>query len=112
MNPWTFFIYVFLKSGLLDLGKIELDRSRPPEDGQIDAHLLLLRLDLDDHAGEVRKRPLDDAHAVALLVGLARLGARGPFGHRSADALDLGLLDRLGIHPAEEAGDLGRVLDQ
>src|SRR4051812_7451398 len=87
MNPLTFFIYAPWKSGLFDLGKIELDRSGPAEDGKIDSQLLLLRLHFHHRAGEVGEGTLDHPHAIALLVGLAGLGPRRPLGHGGADAL-------------------------
>src|SRR5262244_2317465 len=52
MNPVTFFMAL----RLLYLGEVQLDRRRPAEDGHVDAHLLLLGLNLDHHAREIRKR--------------------------------------------------------
>src|SRR5438876_4286191 len=105
MNPVTFFIslssllalrLLLLRrlgggSGFLDLREVELDRSRPAEDRDVDANLLLLGLELDDHAGEVRKGTVDDAHRLTFFEGDARLGTGGPLGHGDVDVLDLGL---------------------
>src|SRR3569623_1856279 len=120
MYPVTFFIFFpdpyertrTLGLRLLDLREVELDRGGPAEDGDVDPHLLLLGLDLDDGAGEVRERTVDHPHGLGLLERDAGLGARGALGHRDVEVLDLGLLHGLRIGAAQEAGDLGCVLDQ
>src|SRR5262245_61836072 len=109
MYPVTFFIS---SSGFLYLREVQLDRRGAAEDREVDPDLLLLRLHLHHHPGEVGEGPRDHPHAVALLVGDARLRAGGALGDGGVDALDLGLLDGLRVHAAQEAGDLRGVLDQ
>src|SRR5688500_3237760 len=69
MYAVTFFIAL----RLFHLREVELDRGRPAEDGDQDAHLLLVRLDLLDRGREVRERTVDDPDAVALLEDHLRL---------------------------------------
>src|SRR3954447_15353585 len=111
MKPDIFFM-TFRLSGLFDLGEIELDRRRAAKNRNVNANLLLLCLHLDDGAGEVCERPINDPDRLALLEGDARLGTRGPFRHGDVDVLNLRLLDRLRVRAAEEPRDLRGVLDQ
>src|SRR5690606_12178369 len=97
---------------LLDLGEVELDGGGPPEDRDEHLDLLLVRLDLLDGGREARERAVDDADRVALLEDDLRLGLALALGHGRVDAGDVLGRYRGRVGAAEEAGDLGGVLDQ
>src|SRR5262249_51611870 len=90
----------------------ELDRSGAPENRNLDLELLLLGFDLFDRAREIGECAVDDANLVALFEGEARLGFDGALDNAFAKLFDLGRLHFLRRLVADEAGDLGRVLDE
>src|SRR5678815_1059008 len=104
-------VIFFMTLRLLYLGEVELDRRGAPEDRDQDLHLLLVRLHFLDGGREAGERAVDDADGVALLEHHLRLGLRLALAHRRVDPRDVLLRDRRRVGAAEEAGDLGGVLD-
>src|SRR3954466_6908085 len=101
-------------SGLLDLGVFELDRRRAAEDRHRDLEARTALVDLLDRAVEGRERSVGDADGLADLEGDRRLRAVDALGDLTLDALGLGIGDwnRLRLVGAEEARNLGGVLDE
>src|SRR6185312_855784 len=95
-----------------DLREVELDWRGAAEDADQHAELLLLGLHFFDDAREVGERTLDDANVLALVEADARLRLGRAVGHLRVDRGDVLLGNRRRVGPAEEAGDLGRVLDE
>src|SRR5438309_7056857 len=100
---------------LLHLHEVELDGGGAPEDADQHAQLPLVRLHLLHHAVEVLEGAVDHLHLLALLEEHLGLRLDRPLGHLVRDLAHLGLGDggdgaRVG-RAAEEAGDLGRRLD-
>src|SRR5262245_6727649 len=107
--PTTFFMTL----ELFHLQEIEFHRRRTAEDRHHHLERVLVEVHFLDHTLEVRERTVDDAHVLAALEGV--LGLR--LVDRLLD-LDEDLVRLLGrerdraVSGADEARDLGRVLDE
>src|SRR5512135_2797353 len=116
--PTTFFIERSLllrpsRSELLDLEEVELDRRRPAEDGDHHLEGVAVEVDLLHHPLEVRERAVDDANALAPLERVLRLRLLDRLLDLVEDLVGLVLRQRdRPVARADEARDLGRVLDQ
>src|SRR5580704_10121297 len=97
---------------LLHLTEIQLDRRRAAEDRDLHPQLLLVGFDLFDRPREVRERPVDDANLVARLERDARLRLDSTLDDALSQILDLRRRHLLRPLVTDEAGDLGRVLDE
>src|SRR5512135_3569884 len=113
--PTTFFMkpYLLRPLQLLDLEEVELDRRRPAEDGHHDLEGVAVEVDLLHHSLEVRERPVDDAHALAALERVLRLGLLDRLLDLVEDLVRLLLGQRhRPVARAHEARDLRRVLHE
>src|SRR5512136_2257566 len=113
--PTTFFMKPSLLRPLqlLDLEGVELDRRRPAEDGHHDLEGVAVEVNLLHHPLEVRERPVDDAHALAALERVLRLGLLDRLLDLVEDLVRLVLGERhRPVARAHEARDLRRVLDE
>src|SRR5580700_3867466 len=99
-------------SALLHRREVELDARGPAEDGDLHLELLLVHLHVVDGAREVRERSIEHADLLAGLEGLARLRLDHALLDAAAQVLDLAERHLLGRLVPDEAGHLGRVLDQ
>src|SRR5712692_5994031 len=110
-NPTTFFAMPWPRLELLDLEEVELDRRRPPEDGDHHLHRGAVVVDLVDIALEIAERPIDDPHRVAALELEFRLRLLGGDRDLAADPVDLLLREGRRLDPRpDEPGHLGGVL--
>src|SRR6185436_7435152 len=103
-----------IRSGLLDLTELQLDRGRASKNRDRDAQAALLVVHVFDRALEIRERAVLHAHHLADLEQHLGLGLLHALAHLLHDRLDLLLGDRggLGRRAADEAGHLVRVLHQ
>src|ERR1700687_2730128 len=100
-------------SHLFDLRIFELDRGRPAEDRHRDLDPRFLLVDFLDDAVERGERPVGDAHLLAHLEDDRRLRPLDALLDLAHDPRGLALADRRRpAAAAEEAGDLGGVLDE
>src|SRR6266568_5227039 len=98
---------------LRHLVEAELDRGLPVEDVHQDLELALVHVDLADRPVEVRERPRDDTHGVALFELQAEGGLHLLLLHRE-DLLDLAAGEGRGLGPGargHEPGHPRRVAD-
>src|SRR6478735_5347567 len=105
-----------LRSDLLDLAEVELDRSLPAEDGDQNLELLGVGVDLGDRGRQRRERTVDDGDGLAdLEVDGAHLSDRTSgrllvLDDRGEDVDDLVDRERRGgVGVAHESGDAGGV---
>src|SRR5690349_2956017 len=103
----------FRELRLLHLHEIQLHRRGAAEDRDQHPHAALVGVHFLDGAVEVREGAVHHPHAVAFLELHLRLRLERALGELGGEARDLVLAHRRRLGGvADEAGDLGRVLDQ